>query len=228
MTIATPRRIGYASLVTAKSVIGIDSPNYRRRTSATTGAFFMPVYGDVRGTPQGVPAAFGAGLSTRVRHRPTIDSVAGDSSNRRSHSMTIPTTRRARAKAHSKMAMSALWRNSSAKCRLERYNHHMAICPPPGRQGGGEMSEHNPETLDWEMIGRASMQERAHITMEKTLAENPDLDPRRRDPEEHARRVAERQERIRRLVRRSMYLALDQNPKLAAAFGRRENDGGAA
>lgn len=36
-------------------------------------------------------------------------------------------SRKARAAAHRKMAMSALWRDSSAKCRLERYNHHMAI-----------------------------------------------------------------------------------------------------
>lgn len=129
---ALTRRLGtgYASSITANSVIGIDSPESQRRTSAAIqlGALFMPLWRLCVGG-FGLPGSFVSGLSTRVQSPPLIDSDAGDSDHKGVSTMApfrlFPRNPSARAAAHKAMAKAALFADSSAAVRLKRFNAHM-------------------------------------------------------------------------------------------------------
>lgn len=121
---------GYASWASAKSGAGIDSPERHRRTSATLGAFFVPLWRRVRGRLR--PAGFlcPRSVNPRIRRPQSIDSDAGDSTG-----IGVPTMAKlrllptrdpsARAAAHKAMAKAALFADSSAAVRLKRFNAHM-------------------------------------------------------------------------------------------------------
>lgn len=119
---------GYPHCAPNKAGHGIDSPERHRRTSATLGAFFVPLWRRCVGG-FGLPGSYVPGLSTRVPSPPLIDSDAGDSTD-----IGVPTMAKlrlfptrdlsARAAAHRAMARASLFADSSARTRLKRYNHH--------------------------------------------------------------------------------------------------------
>lgn len=124
---------GYRELVTAKSVAGFGDPNSQRRTSAhpVAGAFFVPAtqsYGGCAWEGFG-PAGF---LCDRFANLRTVTSIflardRGDSNHKGVLPMKYPRIASTiRARAHRKMAFSALKSDSSLSVRLHRYNQHMA------------------------------------------------------------------------------------------------------
>lgn len=124
---------GYCGVVTAKSVAGFGDPNSQRRTSAhpVAGAFFVPAtqsYGGCAWEGFG-PAGF---LCDRFANLRTVTSIflardRGDSNHKGVLPMKRPRIASTmRARAHRKMAFSALKSDSSLSVRLHRYNRHMA------------------------------------------------------------------------------------------------------
>lgn len=125
---------GYCSFVVARSAAGFSRPKSNRRTSAhpVAGAFFVPATQSYGGCAWETFGSAGF-LFDRSANPRTVTSngclaAAGGDSNQIG---VLPMKRTriasaARARAHRKMAISALKSDSSLATRLKRYRHHSA------------------------------------------------------------------------------------------------------
>ena len=124
---------GYCASVAAKSATGFSRPNSQRRTSAhpVAGAFFVPAMQSYGGCAW---EAFGpaGSLCGRFANLRTVTSIflardAGGSNHKGATPMQhVRIASATRARAHRKMAISALKSDSSLATRLKRYRHHSA------------------------------------------------------------------------------------------------------
>lgn len=124
---------GYCASVAAKSAAEFGDSNYPRRTSAhpVAGAFFVPAIQSYGGCAWEAFGPAGA-LGCRFANLRTVTSIflARDVGGSKIQGATTMQNARiasaARARAHRKMAISALKSDSSLATRLKRYRHHSA------------------------------------------------------------------------------------------------------
>lgn len=124
---------GYCGSVAAKSATGFGDPNYPRRTSAhpVAGAFFVPAIQSYGGCAWETFVSAGA-LGCRFANLRTVTSIFLARDRGGSTIQGAPPMKHARiacasrARAHRKMAISALKSDSSLATRLKRYRHHSA------------------------------------------------------------------------------------------------------
>lgn len=122
---------GYCGPVAAKSVAGFGDPNSQRRTSAhpVAGAFFVPAIQSYGGCAWETSVSAGF-LCDRFANLRTVTSIflardVGGSNHKGATPMQyVRIASASRARAHRKMAISALKSNSSLATRLKRYRHH--------------------------------------------------------------------------------------------------------
>ncbi len=121
----------YVISVSAKTLAGINSPLESRRIRADhhlNGAFFVSAFNGGRVGEAERPASFLDSWSVNpfavAPFRLTAD--GGDSIRNLGVTMMNPLSRTQRARAHRRMAYSALASNSSLTVRWRRYRHHAA------------------------------------------------------------------------------------------------------